>query len=135
MATHVISEHTTVIVPHSSYKAYKLLQTAFVAAPLIAGVDKFFGFLVNWTLYLSPVISSRISADVFMKVVGVAEIAAAMVVMANPRIGGRLVAFWLWAIILNLLSIPGYYDIALRDFGLSLGALALSNLSEDKSDY
>jgi hypothetical protein len=134
MATHIISERTTVIpTTRESYKAYQLLKVAFIAAPLIAGADKFLNILVHWEIYLSPVISQMISANVFMKFVGVIEIAAAMLVALNPRIGGMVVAFWLWGIILNLLSIPAFYDIALRDFGLSLGALALSFLSRDYS--
>jgi hypothetical protein len=65
-----------------------------------------------------------------MRIVGVVEIVAGLVVAIAPRFGGYLVALWLWAIIINLLSIPGYYDIALRDLGLSFGALALAQLAE-----
>lgn len=71
-----------------------------------------------------------ISTSAFMRLAGVVEIAAGILVAANPRLGGKIVALWLWAIIVNLLMVPGYYDIAARDFGLSLGALALSRLSE-----
>jgi hypothetical protein len=132
MATHIISERTTVIpTARESYKAYKILKFAFVAALLIAGIDKFLNMLVHWEIYLSPMVSRMIDPNLFMRLVGVIEIAAAVLVVVNPRIGGMVVAFWLWGIILNLLSIPAFYDIALRDFGLSLGALALSFLSKD----
>jgi hypothetical protein len=72
-----------------------------------------------------------INAQIFMKAVGVIEIAAAVIVLVKPRYGAFIVAFWLWGIIINLLTIPGFYDIALRDFGLSLGALALGFLAKE----
>jgi hypothetical protein len=112
-----------------SWKAYKILHFGFVVAPILAGLDKFFDFLVNWTIYLSPIVSHMIDAQIFMKVVGVIEIAAGVIVAVKPRYGAFVVAFWLWGIILNLLTIPGFYDIALRDFGLSLGAFALGFLA------
>jgi hypothetical protein len=116
-----------------SYKAYKILHLGFVAAPILAGLDKFFDFLVNWTIYLSPLVSNMINAQVFMKIVGVVEIAAGILVAIKPRYGAFVVAIWLAGIILNLLSIPGYFDIALRDFGLCLGALALGFLAQEYS--
>lgn len=118
-----------------AHQAYRLLQIAFILAPIIAGVDKFFHALTNWSMYLAPAIPNalRISADQFMMIVGAIEIVAGLVVAVKPRIGGYLVAFWLWGIIVNLLMQTGFYDIALRDFGLSLGALALARLSEDFS--
>jgi hypothetical protein len=125
---------TSSIIPsveRPSFKAYRILQVGFTAAPIIAGLDKFFDFLVNWTIYLSPIVSNMINAQSFMKIVGVVEIAAGIIVFVKPKIGAFIVAFWLWAIILNLLTIPAYYDIALRDFGLSLGALALGFLAKE----
>jgi hypothetical protein len=108
-----------------------LLLVAFVAAPIIAGVDKYFNLLTDWSGYLAPVIPrwTGLAAGTFMMIVGAIEIIAGIVVAFRPGIGGYIVALWLWGIIINLLLIPGYYDIALRDFGLSLGALALARLS------
>lgn len=115
-----------------AYHAYLILYVAFIIAPLIAGADKFFHFLVNWDQYLAPRIAGilPVAGHTFMLAVGVIEIVAAAVVAAKPRFGAYVVAVWLWGIIVNLLLIPGYYDIALRDLGLSLGALALGRLAE-----
>src|SRR5205823_7853842 len=100
---------------------------------ILAGLDKFFHLLVNWDHYLAPLVTRilPVSDHVFMLVVGVIEIVAGLVVALWPRIGAYVVMLWLWGIIINLLLIPGYYDIALRDFGLSLGALALARLSHE----
>jgi hypothetical protein len=121
----------------ASHQAYRMLHAGFVLAPLLAGVDKFTNFLVNWTTYLSPIGPSLtgLTPRQFMMGVGVIEIVAAVLVAVKPRIGGLVVAGWLWAIIVNLLTIPGFYDIALRDFGLSLGALALSRLAVEFDHY
>jgi len=112
-------------------QAYQLLHFAFAFAPIVAGLDKFFHLLVNWDIYLAPVIArlSLIGGHNLMRVVGVIEIVAGLLVALKPRIGAYVVAVWLWAIIINLLLIPNYFDIALRDIGLSLGALALARLS------
>ncbi len=118
---------------YSSYKAYRILYFAFIAVPLIAGFDKFFGYLTNWSLYLSPVISNAVEAGTFMKGVGIVEILAGILVAIRPRIGAFVVAAWMGGIILNLISIPGYYDIALRDFGLALGAVALGFMAREYS--
>jgi len=114
-----------------TYQAYQILHVGFTLAPLLAGLDKFFHFLVNWDMYVAPVAARMLPFSVhsFMLLVGVTEAVAGLMVAVRPRIGAYIVAFWLWAIILNLLLIPGYFDIALRDFGLSLGALALARLS------
>jgi hypothetical protein len=114
-----------------TYQAYATLFVGFIALPVIAGVDKFFNLLADWTQYLAPVFPTwtGVDAAMFMMFVGVIEIAAGLVVAAKPSWGGYLVAAWLWSIIINLLLIPGFFDIALRDFGLSLGALALARLS------
>jgi hypothetical protein len=115
-----------------AYQAYLLLYVGFIVAPLIAGADKFFHFLVNWDQYLAPRIAGilPVSGHTFMLAVGVIEIVAAALVAAKPRFGAYVVALWLWGIIVNLLLVPGYFDIALRDLGLSLGALALARLAE-----
>ena len=113
------------------YQAFLILLIGFTAAPLIAGADKFFGILTDWTKYLAPVFPNLIgiSAQSFMYAVGIIEIAAGLIVVSKPSIGGYVVAGWLLGIIVNLLLLQNYYDIALRDLGLSLGALALARLA------
>ena len=112
-------------------QANRLLQVGFVALLVVAGVDKFPQLLVNWDKYLAPSIARRlpVTGHPFMLAVGVAEIVAGIVVAIAPRYGGYVAAVWLWGIAANLLLIPGYFDVALRDLGLSLGALALARLS------
>jgi hypothetical protein len=113
-------------------QAFVLLRIAFTVAPILFGLDKFAGVLTDdWTRYLSSEFNSLIpgSAADAMHIVGVVEIAAGLVVAAVPRFGGYLVAAWLGGIILNLLLVGGYGDIALRDFGLMLGALTLTRLA------
>jgi len=113
------------------YQAFWLLRIGFTVAPIAFGLDKFFHVLVNWDLYLAPRLNDIIpgTAHQAMYAVGVVEIAAGLVVALRPRFGGYLVAAWLGGIILNLLLIPGYYDVALRDFGLLLAALTLARLA------
>jgi hypothetical protein len=115
------------------YQAFQILRFAFTVAPIIAGLDKFFDWLVNWHQYLAPVVTRvvPVAPHTFMMGVGVIEIVAGLVVALRPRFGGYLVAVWLAGIIVNLLLIPGYFDIALRDLGLLLGALALARLAEE----
>jgi hypothetical protein len=115
-----------------AYQAYFVLYIGFIVAPLIAGIDKFFDVLVNWDQYLAPIVTRIIpvATHTFMQAVGVIEIVAAVLVAVKPRFGAYIVMLWLWGIIVNLLLVPGYYDIALRDFGLSLGALALGRLAQ-----
>ena len=115
-----------------AYQAFRILQVAFVAAPILACLDKFFHLLVNWDQYLPAVVAqlSPIGGHNLMLVVGVIEIIAGIGVALKPRIFAYVVAAWLMVIIINLLLIPGYFDIALRDFGLFLGALALARLSQ-----
>src|SRR4051812_37465716 len=127
-----MAEQVAVRTSSPSYQAYQILHIAFTVAPIIAGLDKFTHFLVNWDQYLSPVMPRLgLSAHTFMLGVGVIEMAAGVIVAVAPRIGGWIVGLWLLGIILNLLTIPGYFDIALRDFGLALGSFALARLSED----
>ncbi|MGI9074970.1 MAG: hypothetical protein ACR2JB_27480 [Bryobacteraceae bacterium] len=116
-----------------AYQAYQILHLGFVVAPLIAGLDKFFHLLVNWDMYLAPVVArlSPIGGHGLMLLVGVIEIVAGILVAIKPRIGAYVVSAWLLGIVINLLIIPGYFDIALRDFGLALGALALGRLSQE----
>jgi len=110
-----------------------MLLTGFAVLPVIAGVDKLFHLLVNWNQYLAPLALHilPVPGQTFMLAVGVIEIAAGVLVAFRPRIGAYVVALWLWGIIVNLLLIPGFYDVALRDFGLSVGALALARLSRE----
>jgi uncharacterized membrane protein YphA (DoxX/SURF4 family) len=113
-------------------QAYLILRFGFTVAPILAGLDKFFHLLVNWDQYL-PAITNRMvdgHGHELMLAVGVIEIVAGIGVALKPRIFAYVVAAWLALIILNLLAIPGYFDIALRDLGLLLGALALGRLSQ-----
>jgi hypothetical protein len=118
------------------YQAYKLLHVGFTIAPIAAGLDKFFHVLVDWDAYLAPVANRALAGHghAFMLVVGVIEIIAGIGVALRPRIFSYVVAAWLLGIIVNLLLIPPsnpmpHYDVALRDFGLLLAALALARLS------
>jgi uncharacterized membrane protein YphA (DoxX/SURF4 family) len=114
-----------------AYQAFTLLRIAFTVAPILFGLDKFFNVMVDWEQYLAPWINDIIpgSAATAMHLVGVIEIVAGIVVLLKPRYGAYLVAAWLGGIIVNLLTYSGYYDIALRDFGLMLGALTLARLA------
>jgi len=118
-----------------AYQAYEILDVGFAALPILAGLDKFVHFLQigSWEIYLAPIVTRTLSGEAhsFMLAVGVIEIIAGLLVPIWPRVGGYVVMLWLWGIIVSLLLIPGFFDIALRDFGLSLGALALARLSED----
>jgi hypothetical protein len=113
------------------YQSFMLLRIAFTVAPIVFGVDKFFNVLVDWEQYLAPWVNRLMpgTATDFMYAVGVIEIAAGVIVALKPRYGAYLVAAWLAGIILNLLTYSGYYDVALRDFGLLLGALTLARLA------
>jgi len=126
---------STSAVSRPGHQAFWILYSGFAALPILAGLDKFFHLLVNWDQYLAPMVTQvlPVSGHTFMLAVGVIEIAAGLLVIARPRIGAYVVALWLWGIIANLLLIPGFYDVALRDFGLSLGALALARLSAEFS--
>lgn len=112
-------------------QAFVLLRTVFTAAPILFGLDKFFNLLVDWPVYLAPWIDAIVpgTAQTAMYAVGVIEIVAGVLVALRPKWGGLVVAAWLAGIILNLLTLSGYYDIALRDFGLLVAALALSRLA------
>jgi hypothetical protein len=114
-----------------AYQAFWLLRVGFTVAPILFGLDKFFHVLVDWDRYLAPVIVRQTpwTAHQLMYAVGVIEIVAGVVVALRPRFGGYLVAAWLAGIIVNLLLIPGFYDIALRDFGLFIAAVALARLA------
>ncbi|WP_119724474.1 hypothetical protein [Lentzea terrae] len=112
-------------------QAFVLLRTVFTVAPILFGLDKFLNLLVDWPVYLAPWIDSIVpgTPQTAMYIVGVIEIVAGVLVALQPKWGGLVVAAWLLGIIVNLVTGPGYYDIALRDFGLLVGALALSRLA------
>lgn len=112
-------------------QAFLLLRTVFTVAPVLFGLDKFFGVLTDWEQYLAPQIDGLVpgTAHQAMLAVGVVEVLAGVLVAVLPRIGGYVVAAWLAGIIVNLLLIGSFYDIALRDFGLLVAALALARLA------
>jgi hypothetical protein len=119
------------VTPTGARQAFLLLRTVFTIAPIAFGLDKFFGLLTDWEQYLAPWINDLVpgSAHQAMLAVGVVEILAGVLVAMRPAIGAYVVAAWLLGIIVNLLSIGDYDDIALRDFGLLVGALALARLA------
>ncbi len=114
-----------------AYQAFVLMRIAFTVAPILFGLDKFTNVMVDWEGYLAPWINDIVpgSASTAMLLVGVVEIVAGIFVALKPRYGAYVVAAWLGGIIVNLLTYSGYYDIALRDFGLMLGALTLARLA------
>jgi uncharacterized membrane protein YphA (DoxX/SURF4 family) len=129
--TSLHSESVSTTTP--SYQAYLILRTGFTVAPIVAGLDKFFNLLVNWEQYL-PAFAKNLTGGhghELMLAVGVIEILAGLGVAFKPRLFAYVVSAWLLLIVVNLLMIPGYFDVALRDFGLSLGALALARLSQE----
>lgn len=120
--------------PKGERDAFKLLYAGFVAAPIIAGFDKFTDKLGNWDRYLSDDVAEKLPVErhTFMQGVGLIEIAAGMLVAAKPKWGGYLVGAWLVGIVANLWTKPEYRDIALRDIGLAVGALALARIAADQ---
>jgi hypothetical protein len=115
----------------ASYQAYQILHIGFTVAPILAGLDKFLNLLTNWDKYLAPTVNNMLGGHghQFMLAVGVIEMVAGIGVLLKPKIFGYVVGVWLLGIIVNLLLIPGYFDVALRDLGLALGAFALARLS------
>ena len=134
---HVINDQTRFVSASETdastpaYQAYQILHLGFTVAPIVAGLDKFFNLLVNWEQYLPPFVTNLTGGHghEVMIAVGIIEIIAGIGVFIKPKIFAYVVSAWLLLIIVNLLMIPGYYDVALRDFGLALGALALARLS------
>src|SRR4029453_12104348 len=123
------------IASSTAHQAFRILHFGFTVAPILAGLAKFFHLLVNWDQYLPGGVAtiSPVHPHTLMLVVGVIEIVAGIGVALRPRIFAYIVAAWLALIIVNLLLIPGYFDVAFRDFGLLLGALALARLSRQFS--
>ena len=124
---------TSESVSSPSYQAFQILRTGFTVAPIVAGLDKFLHLLVNWDQYLPAFVNNLTGGHghQLMLAVGVIEIVAGLGVAFKPRIFAYVVSAWLLLIVANLLMIPGYFDVALRDFGLSLAALALARLSQE----
>jgi hypothetical protein len=131
MATATVRSHDTSVRENPAYQAYLILRTGFIVAPILFGLDKFTNLLTEWTAYLAPTIDRGVpgSAAGAMVAVGIIEIVAGLVVAVRPKVGGYLVAAWLAGIITNLLLLGDHYDVALRDFGLLLAALALARLA------
>src|ERR1051326_2568950 len=120
-----------VSISRPDYQAYQILHVAFIVAPIVAGLDKFFHYLVNWDQYLPPVVNRMVGGHghEIMLVAGVIEIIAGVGVAFKPKAFAYVVSAWFVLLVINLLMIPGYFDIALRDFGLPRGALPLARLS------
>ena len=116
---------------NAEHQAILLLRTVFTIAPIAFGIDKFFNLLTNWEAYLAPWINHLVpgSAHTAMLLVGVVEIVAGVLVAVRPQLGGYVVALWLAGIIVDLLTLGDFYDVALRDFGLLVAALALARLA------
>ena len=123
--------NTPVSARDAGWQAYQILHLGFTVAPILAGADKFFNVLTNWDQYLAPMVDRMLGGHghAFMLVVGVIEIIAGIGVWVKPKLFAYVVAAWLAGIILNLLLVPGFFDVALRDLGLALAALALGRLS------
>ena len=118
-----------------AHDAFLLLRTVFTVAPIVFGLDKFAQVLTDWEQYLAPWINDLVPGDAHaaMLLVGVVEVAAGVLVALAPRWGGYVVALWLAGIIVDLVTLGDYYDVALRDFGLLVGALALARLASSRA--
>ena len=128
-----VASRTSESVSSPGYQAFQILRTGFTVAPIVAGLDKFLHLLVNWDQYLPSFVNNLTGGHghQLMLAVGLIEIVAGLGVAFKPRLFAYVVSAWLLLIVANLLMIPGYFDVALRDFGLSLGALALARLSQE----
>jgi uncharacterized membrane protein YphA (DoxX/SURF4 family) len=122
---------TPLLQREAGYQAFVMLRIAFAVAPVLFGLDKFFNVMTDWPQYLAGWVNDLMpgSGQDFMYFVGGVEILAGILVAVRPKLGAPIVVAWLAGIILNLLTGPGYYDVALRDFGLMLGALTLTRLA------
>jgi hypothetical protein len=131
-ATQPTARHSVLDPDH---QAFLLLRTVFTIAPIAFGLDKFANVMTDWTTYLAPWINDLVpgTASDAMHIVGVIEVVAGLVVLFAPRFGGWLVAAWLGGIIVDLLTLGGYGDVALRDFGLLVAAVALARMAQKHS--
>lgn len=125
------TETTGARLDNPAYQAFWLLRIGLTLAPIVFGLDKFAHVLVDWDKYLAPEFADLFNAQAhtLMYFVGAIEIVAGLVVLFRPRFGGYLVAAWLTGIIVNLLMMADFYDVALRDLGLAIAALALARLA------
>jgi len=133
---HAMTHDQAFVTEHApAYQAYQILRIAFTIAPIVAGLDKFTHLLCNWDQYLAPQVANALggpaNGHTFMLVVGVVEVIAGIGTFLKPKIFGYIVGIWLIGIILNLLLSGHYFDVALRDLGLCLGAFALARLSAE----
>jgi hypothetical protein len=135
-ANRTISRAKDIEMSRPGYQAYQVLRAGFTIAPIVAGLDKFFHLLVNWDQYLPAFVNNLTGGrgHELMLAAGAVEIIAGLGVWFMPKIFGYVVSAWLLMIVVNLLMIPGYFDIALRDFGLALGAIALGRLASEYSN-
>jgi hypothetical protein len=125
------ASHTPLLQREAGYHAFLMLRLTFALAPVLFGLDKFFNVMTDWPRYLAGWVNDLMpgSGQDFMYFVGGVEILAGVLVALRPRLGAPIVVAWLFGIVLNLVTGPGYYDVALRDFGLLLAALTLTRLS------
>jgi len=125
------------VAANPGFQAFLILRVGFTVAPIVAGIDKFTNLLGDWSKYLAPVIPKTlgVSPELFMRGVGVIEIAAGLLVAFIPRYAAYVVAAWLAAIIVNLLILGAHLDVALRDLGLMLGAIALGRLAQGVHEW
>lgn len=124
---------TKVTVDTGSRQAYQILHLGFTVAPILFGLDKFLGLMTDWPQYLPEFVTNVVSGDVVMAIVGVIEIVAGIGVWLRPKIFSGVVAAWLGLIIVNLILVGDFWDVALRDFGLMLAALALFRLAQEQA--
>jgi hypothetical protein len=133
-AERVITRRTAVTADLSDpiYRAFLALRSGFTVAPILFGADKFFNAMTNWEQYLAPVFPQTlgVTPELFMRGVGVIEILAGVLVAIIPRYAAYVVMAWLWLIIVNLLILGQFFDVALRDFAISLGAFTLAQLAQ-----
>lgn len=127
------AESETTYVVQESKRAYQILHLGYAVAPILFGLDKFFNLMTDWVDFLPAFVTDAVSGSVVMGIVGVIEIVAGIGVWLRPKIFAPIVAAWLGLIILTLIVAGGFWDIALRDFGLLLGALALWRLARAHS--
>ena len=117
---------------HTLNSTFNLLKYVFVVVPIVAGADKFINLLTNWEQYVNPSIADLLpfSAALFMKIVGVIEIAAGVIVFKKPELGGFIVSAWLTLIAISLLAGFNYVDVAVRDLVMAIAALSMARLAK-----
>lgn len=127
MASVTTTNYVAHVPATNAQRVASVLHWTYAILPLAAGADKFTHLLTNWKKYLAPAIANIIAPTVFMSIVGVIEIIAGILVIVKPKIGSLIVGFWLVAIALNLV-VTGYYDVAVRDIVIAIGAFSLHHL-------